>query len=350
MKYLHYSIILLVFALFSCASKTDDSISNPPFFVVLGDTWYHQDQMDEYFNLIDTINVIKPSFAVHVGDIRGSDATPCTNEQYFKVRSSFNEFEVPLIYTPGDNEWTDCWMENRIDSLAGGYIPSERLSTLRQVFFQSNESHGKKKILLERQSDVDTFFIDFVENVRWWDSDFLFFTLHIVGSNNGWFQESSHPDSEFQRRNQANIAWLNNCFDLAISRNAKAVVMFYHAEIDPTISATLRKAKNAPESLDAQKVRLHEIERIDGYAELREKIKDRSIGFSAPVLQVYGDEHQFKWYQPYKFWIYDSLGRRNKADNVYRLQTFGSPNHRAVKVTLNPEKPYFFDIEPIYLK
>jgi hypothetical protein len=37
---------------------------------------------------------------------------------------------VPLIYVPGDNEWTDC---RRL--AAGGFDPVERLQKLRELFF-----------------------------------------------------------------------------------------------------------------------------------------------------------------------------------------------------------------------
>ena len=37
--------------------------------------------------------------------------------------SEFNNFEAPFIYTPGDNEWTDCHRENN-----GSFDPIERLT------------------------------------------------------------------------------------------------------------------------------------------------------------------------------------------------------------------------------
>jgi len=48
----------------------------------------------------------------------------------------FHQFEKPLIYTPGDNEWTDC---NKLE--AGSYNPQERLETARKVFFKDRQSY-----------------------------------------------------------------------------------------------------------------------------------------------------------------------------------------------------------------
>ena len=39
------------------------------------------------------------------------------------IRADFDRFADPLVYTPGDNEWTDCHRANN-----GGYNPLERLA------------------------------------------------------------------------------------------------------------------------------------------------------------------------------------------------------------------------------
>ena len=48
----------------------------------------------------------------------------------FHIRTQFDRFTDPLVYTPGDNEWTDCHRANN-----GGYHPLERLAFDREVFF-----------------------------------------------------------------------------------------------------------------------------------------------------------------------------------------------------------------------
>ena len=54
---------------------------------------------------------------------------------------------MPLIYTPGDNEWTDCRPISKYD-------PNERLDRLRQLFFAAPRSLGQRSRALTRQSDL----------------------------------------------------------------------------------------------------------------------------------------------------------------------------------------------------
>jgi hypothetical protein len=43
----------------------------------------------------------------HVGDIKNG-SSPCTNDYNAMIREQFDRFTMPMLYTPGDNEWTDC--------------------------------------------------------------------------------------------------------------------------------------------------------------------------------------------------------------------------------------------------
>ena len=56
-------------------------------------------------NLIQQVNQEKPAFSVHVGDFK-SGSTLCSDEYFNKIHAYFETFSQPLIYTPGDNEWT----------------------------------------------------------------------------------------------------------------------------------------------------------------------------------------------------------------------------------------------------
>ena len=60
-----------------------------------------------------------------------------------------DSFTSALVYTPGDNEWTDC---HRL--LAGAYDPLDRLHFIRTHYFRTAESLGRQPIRLERQADV----------------------------------------------------------------------------------------------------------------------------------------------------------------------------------------------------
>jgi hypothetical protein len=66
-------------------------------------------------------------------------------------------FADPLVYTPGDNEWTDC---HRADN--GGYLPTERLATIRGTFFPNpGRTPGADRARVRVQSRA------FPENVSW---------------------------------------------------------------------------------------------------------------------------------------------------------------------------------------
>ena len=96
--------------------------------------------------------------------------------------SQFNASIHPLIYTPGDNEWTDC---HDAQGTKGGN-PLERLARLRSLFFADEQSLGRRKVTLTRQSrSSDPVFAKYRENVRWDHGGVTFVTIHVVGSNNG---------------------------------------------------------------------------------------------------------------------------------------------------------------------
>jgi hypothetical protein len=92
------------------------------------------------------------SFVVHVGDL-SSPRYGCTDELQARRLAQFNELPHPLIYTPGDNEWTDCHEEQNVK----GFDPLERLAKLRTVFFQGEQSLGKRTMPLLRQSQDSDF-------------------------------------------------------------------------------------------------------------------------------------------------------------------------------------------------
>ena len=97
------------------------------------------------------------SWVVHVGDIFDS---PCTDDHYRTALDRFNGLRHPVVYTPGDNEWTDCWEPG-----SGSFAPRERLTSLRKIFFADpHQSLGGRRVPLATQADHREF-SEFVENV-----------------------------------------------------------------------------------------------------------------------------------------------------------------------------------------
>jgi hypothetical protein len=59
----------------------------------------------------------------------------------------FSQFNKPVFYIPGDNEWTDFRRTNN-----GGYDPIERLAHLRKVMIPTTRSLGKTTLELTQQA------------------------------------------------------------------------------------------------------------------------------------------------------------------------------------------------------
>ncbi|MGW1030270.1 hypothetical protein ACWD4J_42630 [Streptomyces sp. NPDC002577] len=74
------------------------------------------------------------------------------------IKSNFDQFEDPLVYTVDDNEWTDCHRPNN-----GSYNPLERLAKVRQVFFaRPGWTLGQNSVRVTFQADEGV-----PENVRY---------------------------------------------------------------------------------------------------------------------------------------------------------------------------------------
>ncbi|MDK2123549.1 hypothetical protein [Parachitinimonas caeni] len=285
------------------AGLLSSSVLAAPFsFVAIGDMPYKIPEAYVGFDaLIKGINRVKPAFSVHIGDIK-SGSSPCTDENFQKVLEMFGSFEQPLVYTPGDNEWTDCHHEK-----AGKFDPIERLAKIRSLFFAQSESLGKRRMPLKHQSD-DPKYAAFVENTRWQRDGVVFATLHVVGSNNN-LQRNAAAINEYLERNAANLAWLEAAF--AEADKARALVLFMQA--DPWFDKD-----------DAEDQR-------SGFSDTIRALRSKAAAFGKPVLIVHGDSHIFRVDQP----LMANNGR--PLDNVLRLEVFGEGNMHAVQVMVDPD-------------
>ena len=99
-------------------------------FGVIGDVPYGAAEIAAFPGKVDRINADPDlRFTVHVGDTK-SGSSLCTDDYNTFIKGQFDRFAKPLVYTPGDNEWTDCHRP-----AAGRYNPLERLSAIRSTFF-----------------------------------------------------------------------------------------------------------------------------------------------------------------------------------------------------------------------
>jgi hypothetical protein len=247
---------------------------------VIGDTPYGAAQVVDFPNLIGVINAAPGiSAVVHVGDIKNG-STRCDTSYFQTIFGYFAMFDDPLIYTPGDNEWTDCHRASN-----GAYDPLERLAVLRSMFFPiPGLALGGGRKLTMSQSMLGGF-ETYVENQLWFESSVAFATVHAVGSNNNlaaWFGDDvtgTHMDDPARRtaevaaRNAANVDWLEQTFALARSRNAAGVVIIMQAD-------TWTGAAGS------------------GFDSTVQKLADLARAFAKPVLVVQGDTHVYKTDMP----------------------------------------------------
>ena len=281
-------------------------LAAPFTFATLGDTQDISDKGQARLNvLIESINQRQPAFVVHIGELKGG-GDACGDEYYQRLLRTANQFNNPLVYLPGDNDWTDCFHS--------GFDPLERLGYLRDLLYPKPMSLGRTVMHLNRQS-VQPEYRYFPENVWWQQGDVLFASFHNVGTNNNLYT-NSHAVQEHLIRNRANLAWLGQIFERASS--AKALVLFTHANIkfdalpwEPT-----------------------------GFDNFRAALKDHVRKFSRPVLFVHGDTHKHKIDKPLKY-------KRQTLANFTRLEVFGSPDLGVIYVHVHPEKEHVFRFEPV---
>ena len=144
---------------------------------MIGDVPYGVEQEASVGLLVDAINEDPyVRLALHLGDIK-SGSTDVHGRALRRRRSAtFESFEDPVVYTPGDNEWTDCHRVNN-----GGYDPLERLAAVRGHILR----RARVPCSVGRPSKRRRIKPELVENVRWIESRVAFATLHVIGSNNG---------------------------------------------------------------------------------------------------------------------------------------------------------------------
>lgn len=295
------------------------AVEAQPFsFVALGDTTYAIPADNSlYRQMIDAINGAEPAFSIHVGDTKGYG--DCGRAFQESQRVFFDSFSGPVFYAPGNNEWADCWKANRNSA-----DPTAILALMREVFFGEPLSLGSKRMPLVRQADAQQEFAEFAENVRWQHQGATFATLNMVGTYNN--QELRHEKywREFVRRERANVGWVEAAFAAARSAGHRALVLAFHSNpFDEKL-------------------------RYDGgpFEPVVAKIVAEADAFDGEVLIVHGHYHEFLIDRPLTELDLDAPEVRHP--NVTRLQVYGWPDMKAVRVSVDAAKPWVFGFEPLY--
>ena len=321
------AVLLLAFfaAILQAAPATH---AQPRFsFGAFGDMPYSHHEVQPTRDLIAHMG--KPAqalaFTMHVGDFK-SGSSPCSDEIFAARHADFMASAIPLIFIPGDNDWTDCHRAS-----PGASSPQERLERLRSLFFASGKSQGQRSIGVTQQAA-------YPENLRWSHGGVMFVTLNLPGSNNNWLgilQRTAvrgRDNREYLARETANTQWLKAAFAQATNARSAALVLAFQANPDFENDWVRAQKPRAGAGL-----RFNNDTR-DGYAAFKTLLASEAAAFGKPVLVIHGDTHNFKNDRP----VQDAQGK--PVANVRRVEVYGSPFLGWVRVDVDPTSADVFTV------
>ena len=297
-------------------------------------------------NLIADMNAADVQFTVNDGDLKAGNgltgnppSANCDDALYDRALGWLNTLERPAMFTPGDNDWTDC---DRTSN--GGYASLERLDHERQLFFATSRSLGMHTLEQDVQSELTCVGYDptasngtktrpaaCVENRRWEFHGVMYVTVNIQGTCNNLCSSGAgdgstaadvaHRQAEYAARNAADIAWLQQGFAKAKADGDAGIMIIGQADpgFDKSGAPYTASGPDAPTrdpvSLDPAGT-INEA-KSSGFKDFLLELRNESIGFGKPVVYVHGDTHYFRIDKP----LLDKNGRR--LENFTRVETFG---------------------------
>lgn len=304
-------------------------------FAIIADGPYGADQEPKYDNLIDDINSDHSvRFVIHAGDIKAGGEM-CTDELLTRRFKQLQQIRKALVYTPGDNEWTDCHRASN-----GSYLPTERLEFIRNLFFPHPDwTTGGRAMRVKSQSEI-TGYEQFVENTLFSRKGVVFSQIHVVGSNNNLRPWDQLPGgdlpgerlAEFTKRNEASVVWLKHTFEVAEQRNAPGVFITIHA--DPNFDVDRTDDNNRA-----------------GFNDFLDALSAEALRFGKPVVLAHGDSHFYRVDMPrlvpwYRTGDATTAANNVKISNLTRMETFGHFDNHWVKVVVDPSDKMVFRFIP----
>ncbi len=301
-----------------------------------GDMPYNALGKQQYPNLLADVNASDIVFSIFDGDLKAGGDGPCTDENlYTPALRYFAKLEQPMIWLPGDNDWTDCWGRYGAGtSVPGADDPIERLNHERALFTSTPFSLGKRKLRLTRQSSEGGAYAIYSENVRWKHGPVVYIGLNVQGSNDNYpypgIDGETRSQNEIDRqraeeaaRKAADLAWLNQGFDYAKKVHALGVMVVFQA--DPNFN-------------DEQ--HLPDTRSYDALGDYVAALRAATAAFPGQVALVHGDSHYYKQDRPL------NTDKGGVLANFTRVQTFGSRNTHWVKAVIDARNPNLFTFEP----
>jgi hypothetical protein len=247
------------------------------------------------------------SLIMHVGDIH-SGKQFCTQAYDQQILDLWTAYQHPLVYTPGDNEWSDCHKAaegggtynkttkqidyvldaqgNPVDYAKGD--PVANLALVRSIFFpRPGYTLGDPKRVLSQSEACDPAYASdakFVENVMWEEDQTLFVTINLPGGSNNdqdiWYGAptlSAAQSQEIAERSGADLRWLDAAFARAEADRVLGVVIMAQADV-----------------WDPEKGAAHQ----SGYEPFVSNIASHTLHFGKPVLMLNGDSHVYQTGNP----------------------------------------------------
>ncbi len=248
---------------------------------LIGDVPYGAATEPRFERVIADINRQTVDLTMHIGDTK-SGSTRCDNSHYTKVLDWFGSFDSALLYSVGDNEWTDCLRTNN-----GAYDPLDRLALVRKTYFTNNQTLGRRPVTVIRQSQ-DPAYALYVENAMIVKGPVVIAAIHVPGSNNnleyklnqGAPNKFYDNDKEFTSRNAANIAWLKTIFQTARTNKSLGILI--------GIQANLFDAFNEITTGNTR----------SGFEQFVKTLREETVAFKGEVVLVHGDTHYMRVHKP----------------------------------------------------
>jgi hypothetical protein len=281
------TVVLLALTATAAGNGRPTSPTSSSTLAVFGDAPYGANNSDTAaFDatpaFIDEVNHNpKVGLVVHTGDIH-SGSQKCTVAYDQSIADLWSAFNDPLVYTPGDNEWTDCQKAKELPGSDFGGDPLQNLAAVRSIFFpRAGYTLGgnPKQVLSQAQLDTGTD-ANYVENVMWEQTQTLFVTLNIPGGSNNdadnWYglSRTQTQTDEITQRTQADLDWLGQAFAQANADGVGGVVIIEQADMWDLDGKTPSHIANYKQFIDS--------------------IAAHTLAFGKPVLLFNGDSHKYR--------------------------------------------------------
>jgi hypothetical protein len=302
---------------------------------LFGDMPYNATGKADYPYLLQDVNSSNVAFSIFDGDLKAGGDGPCSDSLYTTAIANFNMLERPLVWVPGDNDWTDCW--GRYGPGTQPYFdPIERLNHERQLFDSTSQSLGEHTLTLTRESQEGGRYAIYSENVRWVYGPVVYIGLNVQGSNDNYPYHDTDPfplrdDAEIARqraeevaRKAADLHWLDESFQYAKQIHAKGLLIDWQA--DPNFNNEQHLAN--PHDGDA-------------FPDYVNALRTETMAFDGQVVLVHGDSHYFKVDKPL------TLPSGKVLGNFTRVETFGAASTDWVQATIDPKSRNLFVFEPM---